>query len=78
MSGALRGYGYEFRDPEATFYLMVKSPVADEAAFATRLAQDGVLVLPGRAFEMPGYFRISLTATEDMIERALPFFKAAI
>jgi aspartate aminotransferase len=46
-------------------------------AFALRLARDKVVVLPGRAVEMPGYFRISLTATEAMIERALPVFAAA-
>jgi hypothetical protein len=31
-----------------------------------------------QVFEMPGYFRISLTATEAMIESALPAFAAAI
>jgi aspartate aminotransferase len=35
-------------------------------------------VLPGTLFETPGYFRISLTASEDMIQRALPVFAAAI
>jgi hypothetical protein len=28
-------------------------------------------------FESPGYIRISLTATMEMIERALPVFAAA-
>jgi aspartate aminotransferase len=28
--------------------------------------------------ELPGYFRISLTANDDMIERALPGFAAAM
>jgi aspartate aminotransferase len=28
--------------------------------------------------ELPGYFRISLTATDEMIERALPVFAAAM
>jgi hypothetical protein len=37
-----------------------------------------VVVLLGRAVELPGYVRLSLTATQDMIERALPFFGAAI
>ena len=31
-------------------------------------------VLPGRALEMQGFFRISLTATHDMIDRPLPVF----
>lgn len=77
MAGALREMGYDFHIPQATFYLLVKSPIPDDADFAASLARDKVLVLPGRAFEMPGYFRISLTATEDMIERSLPYFAAA-
>jgi len=33
--------------------------------------------LPGSMMEMPGYFRISLTASDEMIRRALPGFAAA-
>ena len=34
-------------------------------------------MLPGSVAEIPGYFRLSLTATDDMIDRALPGFAAA-
>jgi aspartate aminotransferase len=34
--------------------------------------------LPGAIVEMPGYFRISLTANDDMIERSLAGFAAAL
>lgn len=78
MVSALKEYGYELQVPEATFYLLVKSPIADDVEFTRRLRRDNVLVLPGRAVEMPGYFRISLTATDDMVERALPVFAQAI
>jgi aspartate aminotransferase len=74
----LRGAGYSVHTPEATFYLLVRAPIDDELAFARRLAEDTVLVLPGSAFEMPGYFRISLTATDEMVERAIPVFQRAI
>jgi aspartate aminotransferase len=57
---------------------MVRSPIEDDLAFGDRLARDEVYVLPGTAFEMPGYFRISLTATDKMVERALPVFAAAL
>jgi aspartate aminotransferase len=77
MVPALRAAGYELHLPEATFYLLPRSPDPDDMAFALRMARDKVVVLPGRAVEMPGYFRISLTATEAMIERALPVFAAA-
>jgi aspartate aminotransferase len=78
MVGALREVGYELHRPEATFYLLPHSPIPDELAFAQRLRKDKVLVLPGRALDMPGYFRISLTATDDMIDRALPVFASVM
>lgn len=77
MFTALRGMGYELRCPEGTFYLMVRSPLADDLAFCHSLAEQNVLVLPGATFELPGYFRISLTASDAMIDRALPVFAAA-
>jgi aspartate aminotransferase len=78
MLEALRSFGYEVRTPEATFYLLPKAPGGDDLAFARRLAAEDVLVLPGLACEMPGYFRISLTATDEMVERALPVFQRVI
>jgi aspartate aminotransferase len=75
---ALRAQGYEPTEPEGTFYVLVPSPDPDDRAFCRRLAAHDVYVLPGSTFEMPGYFRISLTANDDMVERAIPGFAAAI
>jgi aspartate aminotransferase len=77
MVKMLRGVGYEVNVPEGTFYLLVRSPLEDDVAFIERLAEHNVFCLPGRAFELPGYFRISLTANDDMIERAAKGFAAA-
>jgi aspartate aminotransferase len=70
--------GYETVTPEGTFYVMVRSPMADDTAFAHRLAEEDVFVLPGRLFELPGWFRISLTGNDDMVDRALPGFERAL
>jgi hypothetical protein len=43
-----------------------------------RFLQVAGIVLPGVLVELPGYFRISLTANDEMIERALPGFASAI
>jgi aspartate aminotransferase len=77
MIGALQGMGYEVHVPEGTFYLLPKSPWADDRAFADLLLTHDILVLPGTWVELPGYFRISLTANDEMIERSLPGFAAA-
>jgi aspartate aminotransferase len=74
----LRSMGYRLEVPEGTFYLLVRSPLPDDLAFCALLEEHNVFCLPGAVFELPGYFRISLTANDGMIERALPGFRAAI
>ena len=74
----LRGIGYELHVPEGTFYLLVRSPLADDQAFVELLADRDVFCLPGLVAECPGYFRISLTASDEMVKRALPAFTAAL
>ena len=78
MVSALRQMGYAVRVPQGTFYLLPRSPLADDWAFAERLAAHKILVLPGTIVDLPGYFRISLTANDGMIEQALPGFAAAL
>jgi aspartate aminotransferase len=78
LVAALRGMGYEVHRPEGTFYLLPKSPWADDVAFVNLLTEHNILALPGTVAEIPGYFRLSLTASDAMIDRALPGFAAAI
>ena len=75
---ALRAMGYEANMPEGTFYVMARSPIADDVAFADLLANHGALVLPGTIVEVPGWFRISLTASDEMVERGLRSFASAL
>ncbi|MGH2356644.1 MAG: aminotransferase class I/II-fold pyridoxal phosphate-dependent enzyme [Candidatus Limnocylindria bacterium] len=78
LVAALRQMGYQTTLPEGTFYVMARAPIADDLAFARLLNRHKVLVLPGSIVELPGWFRISLTASDDMVERGLPGFAAAI
>ena len=78
MVTALGEMGYDLHSPEGTFYLMPRSPLEDDLAFTRLLMAHKIYCLPGAAFEMPGYFRISLTANDAMIERSLPGFAAAL
>jgi aspartate aminotransferase len=77
LVGALRGMGYETTMPEGTFYVMARSPIDDDVAFGEMLAGEGILILPGDVVETPGWFRISLTATDEMVERSLGGFERA-
>jgi aspartate aminotransferase len=78
MVHGLRDLGYTVANPQGTFYLFPESPVSDDQAFVDVLSDLGVLVMPGRLFETPGYFRICLTATLASVEDSLPRFGAAL
>jgi aspartate aminotransferase len=67
--------GYAFVKPEGTFYLWSRWPDGDPGTLWNALADRDVFVLPGRVMNAPDYFRISLTASDAMVERALPAFK---
>lgn len=77
MVDELSRMGYSLKKPEGTFYLWVRSPDPDDLAFCRRLTDDGVIVLPGTVAEGPGHFRISLTASRQMLEDSLPAFEKA-
>jgi aspartate aminotransferase len=75
---ALDRLGYEVTSPEGTFYTMVRSPIASDQDFAQLLRRQRVLVLPGTVVEVPGWFRISLTANDEMVERGLEGFERVL
>jgi aspartate aminotransferase len=58
--------------PDGTLFLYVRTPnVADDFSFVEELAAAGVLALPAPIFHHSGYFRLSLTGSEPMLELAL-------
>ncbi len=78
LTAGLRSAGYEFADPQGAFYLFCKSPDEDDVAFVRHLQKYNILVVPGKGFGGPGYFRIAYCVSEDIIERALPRFREAL
>jgi aspartate aminotransferase len=71
--GLLRA-GFEVLQPEGTFYLWCKWPAGDPERHWNILADRKVFVLPGSVMNAPAHLRISLTASDQMVERALPAF----
>jgi aspartate aminotransferase len=64
--------GYVVVPPDGTLFLYVRIPdAADDFSFIEELASHGVLGLPAPVFHHSGYFRLSLTGSEPMLERAL-------
>ena len=70
MYTALREMGYDTVKPEGAFYLYPKAPIEDDVAFTRDLLQWNVLVVPGRGFGTPGYFRISYCVEDWVLEGA--------
>jgi len=77
LVGALQEQGYQVYRPEGTFYVMVRSPWDDDAKFVDLLNSYDIFCIPGTLMDFPGYFRLSLTASDDMIHRAIPKFAKA-
>jgi aspartate aminotransferase len=73
----LASIGYEVRRPEGSFYVFLKTPIADDVAFTRLLADEGVLAVPGTGFGRSGYIRLSLTIPLERIERSIPSFQRA-
>jgi aspartate aminotransferase len=78
LVGALRDMGYRVHLPEGTFYVISHSPIADDKIFVALLEERNVFCIPGSIMDLPGFFRLSLTASDDMIERALPVFATTL
>ena len=74
LTNVLTARGHSVLPPEGTFYLWVKWAGTNPERLWNALADRGVFVMPGRILNASDYFRISLTASDEMIARALPAF----
>lgn len=71
----LTAMGYEMAKPDGAFYLFIKAPGGDAAAFSEKAKEKDLLVVPGDGFGCPGYFRICYCVSSEMIEKSLPVFQ---
>jgi aspartate aminotransferase len=69
----LRDAGYRVLQPEATLFVYAQTPrgYEDDFEFVEALAARGVLAMPAPVFHHAGYFRLSLTGSEQMLERGI-------
>jgi aspartate aminotransferase len=74
LSAVLKSAGHVVVPPEGTFYLWARWSGGDPDRQWNALADRGVFVMPGSLMNARDYFRISLTASDEMVARALPAF----
>jgi len=71
----LASFGYKFRVPEGTFYFFIEAPEGDDMRIVDLLEEERILVVPGRGFALPGYFRIAYCVEDSVIEGAMTGFE---
>ena len=76
LYGALVKMGYTCVKPEGAFYLFLKAPGGDDAAFCEAAKKKDLLLVPAASFGTPGYLRIAYCVSEETIRGALPAFEA--
>lgn len=72
---SLKEFGFSCVEPQGAFYLLVKSPVEDEADFVKKAKEFHLILVPAKSFGCPGYVRLAYCVSYDMISRSLPAFE---
>jgi aspartate aminotransferase len=70
----LEASGFKTLRPEGTFYLWSQWPGNNPHELWSELASRNVFVMPGTLMNASAYLRISLTASDEMVERARTAF----
>ena len=71
----LTALGFSCVRPQGAFYLFPQALEPDDAAFCRRAQEYDLLLVPGRDFGCPGYFRAAYCVHTKMIEKSLPRFE---
>ncbi|MFC1969359.1 pyridoxal phosphate-dependent aminotransferase [Chloroflexota bacterium] len=77
MYNGLTEMGFAIVKPQGAFYMFPRSPLEDDVAFTREMQQLKVLVVPGRGFASPGYFRIAYCVDDRTLEGSLDGFRKA-
>ncbi len=72
---ALTGMGFDCVRPQGTFYLFLRSPIADAVRFCERAREFDLLLVPADSFSCPGWVRIAFCVPTERLQRSLPAFE---
>ena len=74
LYNGLTKLGFSCVKPEGAFYLFMKTPTEDDAAFSQAAKKFNILVVPGSAFGCPCFVRIAYCVAYETIVNSLPKF----
>lgn len=66
--------GFECVKPQGAFYLFVKAPEQDDAAFCEKAKKYNLLLVPGSSFGCTGYVRLAYCVSYKTIVDSMPSF----
>jgi aspartate aminotransferase len=69
IKGVLEDSGYEFANPQGTFYIFARC-LGEEEGFIEKAKEMLLLLVPGSTFGYPGWFRIAYCVDDDTIDLA--------
>ncbi len=70
-----REYGFSFVEPNGAFYLFFKVKGNDEEFCKRLLSEKLVATVPGSAFDMPGFVRMSFATSIETLDKGLKRIK---
>lgn len=78
MCAVLDAAGLRYVKPQGAFYFFPEAPGGDDVAFVDALLAENILAVPGSGFGMKGYFRLSFSVEDRVIEGAAEGFRRAV
>lgn len=61
------GAGFKCLKPTGAFYLFAQSPIADDVEFCRTAVKYNLVIVPGKGFGCPGFFRMAYCVDEKII-----------
>ena len=77
IHSVLTDIGWIVTKPEGSFYMLVQVPemFESETDLLHALREENVFAVPGSIMDIPGHIRLSLTASDEMVEFSLDAFR---
>jgi aspartate aminotransferase len=75
---ALDAAGLDYPPLEGAFYAFPRSPEPDDLVFCRRMLDQGLVLVPGSAFGVPGHFRLSYAVDEKVLARGLDVLQRSL
>lgn len=74
LCDGLKKLGYSFVKPQGAFYLYLRSPEEDDAAFCAKAKEHHILMVPGSTFGCAGFVRVAYCVSYKTIRDSMAGF----